>query len=323
MLRRVFFLISFFIAAAGCASIITELPEVQPSDLTTERAAQSVTAAKQQQKHLKRLADVAGPIMTANAELCPRTRPYYGLSTHSEKSYSEHIRPALKSELDIAHSHIILHVVTDSPADKAGIMVGDIILNEDGQTIDAQTLRKRPVPDHGRQAVKLLRGAEKIDVTIETLPSCDYALNLRHSSVVNAIANGRAITVTTGMMDFTNDNELAAILGHELAHNTLGHIRKITTNYIVSLGATRFSRPFESEADYVGVYYAARAGYDVENVGEIWRRIGAKSPRSVGREKTHPSTPDRYLRLKATFEEIEAKRAADKPLIPNFKDSAP
>lgn len=320
MFRRAFFLISSFIAAAGCASIITDLPEVSPSALNSERAAQAVSAAKQQQAHIIRLSNVAGPIMTTNAALCPRIRPYYGLSTHSEKSYSEHIRPELKSELGIAHSHIILHVVPGSPADKAGILKGDIILNEDGNTISVNSLRKQSVPDHGRHTVKIKRGAKNMDVIVETIPACNYSLGIRHSGVVNAVATGRAITVTTGMMEFTNDDELAAILGHELAHNTLGHIRKSTTNYILTAGGTRFTRPFESEADYVGLYYAARAGYDVRNVGDIWRRIGAQNPRSVGREKTHPTTPDRYLRLKAAHIEIEAKRASGDALIPNFKN---
>ena len=293
---------------------------MQPAALTVERASQAVTAAKQQQDYIKRLSNVAGPIMTANAELCPRKRPYYGMSSHSEKSYSEHIRPQLKSELNIGAAHVILNVVPDGPADKAGIKIGDMVLNEDGKTISVSGLRKVTVPDHGRKALKIKRGGKTMELTVETVPSCNYSLGIRHTGVVNAIATGRTITVTTGMMDFTDDTELAAILGHELAHNTLGHIKKIATNYIVSLGAKRFARPFESEADYVGVYYAARAGYDVENVGEIWRRIGAKNPRSVGRAKTHPTTPDRFLRLKATYKEIEEKRAAGEPLIPNFKD---
>ena len=297
----------------------TRLPELASGALEAERKAQVITAIDQKQSYFKRLTNVAGPILTENADLCPRSRPYYGLITHSEESYSKHILPDLQSELGLTETPSVMHLVPGGPAETAGVKVGDVILDWTGKPIPAVTLRDLPIEDHGRKMITLQRGDETVDVTIETVPACNYSINLRNSDVVNAYATGRSITVTTGMMDFTKtDAELAAIIGHELAHNTLGHIRKITTNYILSAGATRYTRPFESEADYVGLYYAARAGYDIENIEDMWRRIGTRHPRAIGRAKTHPATPDRFLRLKAAYEEIIAKRAAGEPLLPNF-----
>ena len=43
-------------------------------------------------------------------------------------------------------------------------------------------------------------------------------------------------------------------------------------------------------------------------------------PRSVNRAKTHPTFPDRYVRLAAAREEILSKQAAGEPLLPNFKE---
>jgi len=102
----------------------------------------------------------------------------------------------------------------------------------------------------------------------------------------------------------------------------MGHIRKIVSNIILSLGGTRYTRPFESEADYVGLYYMARAGYSLEKVEEVWRRLALTNPKSVARAKTHPTYPNRYLRIAATRDEIETKKAKGEILLPNFKTGA-
>ena len=99
----------------------------------------------------------------------------------------------------------------------------------------------------------------------------------------------------------------------------MGHIRKIVGNIILTGGATRYTRPFESESDYVGLYYMVRAGFNPEGVEDVWRRLAITNPKSVARAKTHPTYPDRYLSIAATREEIKAKQAAGEPLIPNFK----
>jgi len=121
-------------------------------------------------------------------------------------------------------------------------------------------------------------------------------------------------------MEFANrDEELALVVGHELAHNTMGHIRKSIQNYILLSGfATRYTRPFESEADYVGLYYMARAEYSMDGVEKFWRRLGVKNPKSIVRAKTHPITPGRLLSIRAAAEEIQSKKQEGTDLIPNY-----
>ena len=321
LLRHGIFLLST-VGLLSCAGLSTDLPEIADLNLTQERRSQVNTALQNRHEYLQRLATIAKPILTENAEICPRLRPYYGLTTHSAKSYSKHINEDASQIFDLTDDPRVLHVIADSPASTAGFQSGDIILDENEKPLTASALRKQDVPDNGQKIVNVKRGEDILQLTVETIPACDYNLRLSSSDTVNAYATGRSIIITTGMMDFTTrDEELAAIIGHELAHNTLAHIRKITTNLIVTGFATRYTRGFESEADYVGLYYAARAGYDMQNVEDIWRRLGTRHPRNIGRAKTHPTTPDRFLRLKAAYDEIQSKRAAGQPLLPNFTSS--
>ena len=322
LFRHAIFFLSTF-GLLSCASLSTDLPNITELNLTEERLAQVNVAVQNQHKYLERLSLISKPILTENAEICPRVRPYYGFTTHSTNSYSKHIRGDVAQIFALTEEPRVLNIIPDSPAASAGLQKGDFILGPDDTPLSARALRKQELAENGRKTVKIKRGDNSFDVTFETIPACDYALKLRSSDAINAYATGWSIIVTTGMMDFTTrDEELAAIVGHELAHNTLAHIRKITVNYILSIGGTRYTRPFESEADYVGLYYAARAGYDMKEVEDIWRRIGTRHPRNIGRAKTHPTTPDRFLRLKAAYDEIEAKRAAGQPLIPNFTSTS-
>jgi len=323
MIRSLLSFCAVAFVMSACTSIRTTLPQLEPELLKSETQFQVKNALTRQNAHLKRLARIARPILIENAELCPRIKPYYGLITYSAKSYSKHIRSEAASALGLDDTPVIFHVVPGSPAAIAGVQSGDTILDENNEPISAAALRKIQTADNGQSRLRVRRGSDDIDLDVQTVPACDYSLGLRNSDAVNAFATGRSIYVTTGMMDFTKtDEELAAILGHELAHNTMGHIRKIITNSVLSGFATRYTRPFESEADYVGLYYAARAGYEIENVEDIWRRIGERHPRGIGRAKTHPATPDRFLRLKAAQKEIDLKRQSGAPLFPNLKEKS-
>lgn len=77
------------------------------------------------------------------------------------------------------------------------------------------------------------------------------------------------------------------------------------------------TRSFEREADYIGMYVAARGGVDISNAENVFAAFAKLSPASTYGVRTHPTTPDRQLALKAAREEIEVKRAAGELLIPN------
>lgn len=305
----------------GCASLSTQLPPIDAQTLESEQTYQVKQAFAEMAQLRERLSTISSPILKANTELCEKTGPDFGAVTHTLKSYPKKLRDAAKREIGVGNEPRILYVRAGSPAARAGIAVGDRLETDRGKALSARSKTLHKLIEAGKPIVRV-RNDVKTPVTIPYEPQCDYALRLKMTSTINAYATGGSIIMTAGMMDFVkSDAELAAIIGHELAHNELSHIRKILTNLVLTVYGTRYTREFESEADYVGLYYTARAGYKIDDVGTMWRRLGKLVVRPIVRPKTHPTFPDRYVRLAAARDEIKAKQLAGKPLIPNFKDA--
>lgn len=173
--------------------------------------------------------------------------------------------------------------------------------------------------------------------------ACNYEFIIHDKEELNAWADGNTVNITPIMIDFlANDRELALVLSHELAHNVMRHIPKQRTNAIIgtvvdiavaatakvdtrgtfgSIGARSYSQDFENEADYVGVYIMARAGYNVRGAHELWRKMSAQNPEGIKHTffGTHPSYPERYLRMRKAEDEVIAKLKAGQELLPNKK----
>lgn len=198
------------------------------------------------------------------------------------------------------------------------------------------------------------KGGVTRTVTLTGLPICDYGVQVTKEPIINAFADGENIIFTEAMLRFTeSDEELATVVGHEIAHNIMDHVGSSRTNAIVggllglivdsaaaaggadtggfytdmgtSIGARIFSVEKEKEADYVGLYLMERAGFDSSSVASFWRRMGAENPGSLQAGDipfldSHPTAPERFLALEAIHEEIMTKRAAGEPLLPNMAE---
>ncbi len=305
------------VLTAGCASVQTRLPVPDIAHLEQEAGQQERLAFERYEAMLARLDGVSSAILQANKDLCPKTGPDTGLILHTKKSYPKHLRDAAARQLSAGDEPSVLMVRKQSPAAKAGIIAGDNLLDDKDNVLDAKQLKDAL---QNQAVIRRRNSIEDLRLHAAANVACAYGVRLKFSSAVNAYATGRSIIVTTGMMDFINsDAELALVIGHELAHNTMGHVRKSIQNTILSGFATRYTRPFEAEADYVGLYYMARAGYELDGVENFWHRLGVRHPKSIVLAKTHPVTPERSLAIKLSAEEIKLKKQNELPLRPNYK----
>ena len=162
-------------------------------------------------------------------------------------------------------------------------------------------------------------------------------------SVVNAWAlPGGKMAVYTGILPYTRTPDgLAAVMGHEAAHAIARHGGENLTRqgligvvfagataaldsddeYVVAaaarayglLGETAFSRSQESEADEIGIFIAADAGYDPREAIGLWQRMGARGGEPPEFLSTHPASETRARRLESLMPlamEIRRRRLA-------------
>jgi hypothetical protein len=196
--------------------------------------------------------------------------------------------------------------------------------------------------------IEILRSGEKYSVILTPKAGCRYPLTILSDAQINAGATGDAIVIFSGILSVANtDDELAHVIGHELAHNALGHPGRSKSNESVggvigavvdigvllgtgintqgvftqlgtSAGRKAYSQDFEREADYMSLYFMTRSGFDPTKAADMQRKLGIVAPGTLysNYAATHPSTPERAANLELAIQEVAAKVSRNEPLVP-------
>ncbi len=209
---------------------------------------------------------------------------------------------------------------------------------------DQETSAKYPLISSGPQYEMVQRIGKRIAEAAKK----DYAWEFRlldAPDVVNAFClPGGKVAVYTGLLKVTqNEDALACVMGHEVAHATAEHGNERMTQGLIQSGvlsvtdlalqsfskmdnATRattlealglasqigailpFSRAHESEADEIGLRYLIRAGYDPHEAPKLWARMatagGERPPEFLS---THPDPENRSKRLEELIPRLLAE----------------
>ena len=335
------------VALAACAPQ-SRVPEISRQAAEEEARKQREFVVQERMKVQNRLRRVDFAVRAANVDICKEKAPAVGFMTMNLESAPSEYREAYARLYGVTRQITLVSVFEGGPAGRAKLAVGDQIVSVNGKSVKAGSSGRSQIAgliaeSKGRPLRLTVRRDGGL-VPVELTPGmiCNYPTFLRNDDSVNAFADGSRIIVTSGMMRFAqSDDELAFVIGHELAHNTMGHIESKTGNMILGgiigailtglsgvnvidpmmqVGVLAFSQEFEAEADYVGVYYAARAGYDTKKAAYFWRRMAAAHPRAIGLQgTTHPSSAKRFLAVEAATREVAGKRARGATLIPYLK----
>lgn len=265
-----------------------------------------------------RVANIAWRLQTANAPICTNKTNLLGLSVQALSQYPKNQRATAKAQLGLNRHVAIAAIVPDSPAARAGLAVGDAILAINGDetpvVLDgdgyAPVSKVEDVLDLAmvRPTVKLRvsRAGVAQDVTLSGQPGCVSRVQIIAGKSINAGADGQYVQINARTLDFAqSDDELAVVIGHELAHNIRRHkALKIK------------SKQAEYEADALGAWLIARAGYDVKAILPFWTRFEDRTSGGIFADGTHPSKKKRLAAIAAVVSDIIVTQARRAPLIP-------
>lgn len=335
----------------GCAST-TVRPTVDPLLTAQEAGVQRRMAVEERTALADRLNRVSLPLLVNGLPLCgDRVTWYLGMETASEDLYPAEWRQAHRDVLGLDEHVTVTRVYEATPAQAAGLQRGDRILMVNGAKIEPgkkcyDTFQERldAALEHGRP-VSFWVERDGAPLLVEATPArrCGYPVIMDDSEEINALATGDTVIINKGLLKFVEtDGEIALIVGHELAHNVMEHglkasghqmlgaavdgiiagITGVYSNAFTNAGVMAYSQEFEQEADYVGIYFMERGGYDSTGVPKFWRRMGANNPYSISHASSHPTSASRTVFLEECVKEIKAKREAGRELLPEFKKTA-
>jgi len=359
---RTAFLIA--VSVGACATAGTRPTPATPESVHAAQLEQQRLLIARDLRQQRRVDEVGHKLLAAATPFCAGAAASgTGVRFANVHSFPSSYEEAARG-LGFSDTVIIVSVARGSAAARAGITVGDRVIGVNDATTprgpNAASVLARAIAAGVPTAPRLTlrhgdttffmdasarseargRSATPATDTRVSLPAdtvCGYNLIASRKDEVNAWSDGSNVTVTSAMLRFVVDNdELAAVLAHQIAHNALGHIQVqqrstidgsfgaiVDTSAVVraaNAGATNgrqpldvtsvvFSQDQERDADDVAMYLLSRVGRPVPEVTNLWRHVAQQNPTNVKYAGVHPTSKARLVRLERTEREMPEKIA--------------
>lgn len=343
------YLLFVWVALASC-TVVSDVPEISKAEIQREEQRQLEFAERTIVERTQKLADLSWPILAKNLEMCGEFVRYRtGLWLARESTSLPSLSWLPDDEYTFGNDSSVWGVAKGSPAADAGFQSGDQILSIDSLQIKSSKVAHRTLAKLIKEFNKdrsepikfrVLRTGKSIELEVHPVLACRSEIALEGGTRINAYATGENIKIFNGIFAFAeSDEELQFVIAHELAHNMSNHIaharvrgaigvvfdllalrwRVWTNGSLGRLSVKAYSKPYEIEADYLALYLLANADIDSTGVENLWRRLATEDMARIGWILTHPSTPERYVQLQKTREEIEDKQRKKEELLPERK----
>ena len=283
------------------------------------------------QRDDQRVADTAWRIASRNMDSCPKLWASFGVSLHHISQYETAYHAAAQAAFALDDTYpSILAVADGSPAAAAGLKPNDTLRavngadlagKSRGQTtaasydaVSAAMAAIETLPEQRAAVLSIERSGQRLEVSVVPQNVCRSRVELAPGNAINANANGLVAQISGRLVNWVqNDDELALVIAHEIAHNLLDHPKRLSeksalSGLAASLGLSgRAQRQMELEADRMGIIMAAGAGYNYKIAPDFWTKLNSNNPLASFLATTHPTTPTRRKNAQRVVDEIGSK----------------
>lgn len=329
------------VLVAGCGSR-AQIPSVSREAVEAERERQSAFRFETLITQNERLQSVAFAVLSANAPYCgDRLHTLFGLSVLTLENLAPELHAAAGQRLGLDNTVRVVHAAAGSPARRAGLAPGDRILRIGKREIEpgiegteqVAKLLAKAKPENALQVV-ISRSGRQLTLPLRGVKGCGYPAVLAGVGDSQAIARSGGIVLPTGLLGTAStDDELAIVIGHQLAHLAAGHAKlrgddvedviggfpanqPIAAAEVAAFEPRQFEENNEKVADYLGLYFTARAGYAIAGADAFWRKLAAQQTPFAA---AHPVTDGRFALMGRARDEISLKQQSGAPLEPNWR----
>ncbi len=272
----------------------------------------------------QRLASVLSRLAENNANLCRQTMPLTGMVLHAQGQYNKAMAAAITAAGGFPTPVAIEVVLPGSPAELAGLRQGDGLLSINGRALtpieadaafdstqrdSAESLLTSLSPtDAITLGIRRTGMSETLAVTFYPKTACRTRWEVTFDKATLALSDGKIIQISSRLIQNEDDDALAVIAAHELAHTALGHRESLDaagagSGVFAAYGRSgKLVRAAEDEADRYSVTLLQNAGYDPGIAVTFWRGPGARYSGGILRSPTHASAKSR---AKAIADEIK------------------
>ena len=299
----------------ACATPPRESPPVVPPTLQAEADRLADLGYTRWLEAATRVAEIGDRLRVAAAPWCgddltPATGIGWTRRTWTQNIYG----PAVSRRFADDRVYVVF-VAKGMAGERAGFRIGDVLL-------DAPFYELLFVDDpeaEGPRRVRIERAGEELELEIDAPLGCNWISLLQESELANAYASpnrrGPSFAVVhRPVVREARTEDLALILGHEFGHLLIER---------GSVDRARRGADREAQADYLGAYLVARAGYALDASSDrlftsvVGRDDIAALSLTQSSARSHPVTPARTLALRATLDEIERKLREQADLVPD------
>jgi Zn-dependent protease with chaperone function len=275
-----------------------------------------------------RVATVAYRLSVANRPLCGHVlAPQLGFVLHGIEQYAPADREQAARSLGLGSQVGVMAVVTGSPAQRAGLGAGDQLLSVNGHELGGVAPGVVPTRSRVEQTQQMIEeemraghvmlrvragGIVRV-VQFDAESGCATNVELVPGDAVNAWADGTHVMVSDGLLArCATDDDLALVIGHEMAHNLLHHRQRLAAEGIsansllpATAGASRAMQETEEEADRLAVGLAMAAAYDL---GYAEPFLSGLLDHAAPVAATHPAPTQRLALLRAAIADARRGR---------------